>query len=189
MLLKSIKIGICLSFALLFFSSALLAQDEGANPQTEFSRDSLLHASRTIIDSAKCRVLVTVDENGRPHAREMDPFAPDENMVIWFGTNPKTRKVQQIKSNPNVAVFYYDSKSVSYVSINGTAELVNDPELKKKYWKDYWERYYADPEKEYILIKVVPERLELISYQYNLFWKGDSFMPQAVDFDTGEKGK
>jgi general stress protein 26 len=189
MLSRSIKIILFLFFSLLFASPALLAQDESTNAQAEVSRDSLLHASRTIIDSAKCKVLVSVDEDGKPHAREMDPFAPDENMVIWFGTNPGTRKVQQIKGNPNVAVFYYDSKSISYVSINGTAELVNDPELKKKYWKDYWDRYYADPEKDYILIKVVPERLELISYQYNLFWKGDSFMPQSVEFDKQDLEK
>lgn len=189
MLFKSIKIGICSFFALLFLSSTLSAQSDSANTQAEVSRDSLLHSSRTIIDSSKCRILITVDEDGKPHAREMDPFEPDENMVIWFGTNPKTRKVQQIKGNPNVAVFYYDSKSVSYVSINGTAELVNDPKLKQKYWKDYWERYYADPEKDYILIKVVPERLELISYQYNLFWTGDPFMPLAVEFDKEKPEK
>jgi general stress protein 26 len=186
---KFTKITICIFFAFLFFSSPLSAQEESTSMQAEVSRDSLLKIAHIIVDSAKCKVLVSVDEEGKPHAREMDPFAPEENWTIWFGTNPNTRKVQQIKNNPNVAVFYYDTKSVSYVSINGTAELVNDPKLKQKYWKDYWDRYYADPEKDYILIKVVPDRLELISYQYQLFWKGDSFMPQSVDLDAGEKEK
>jgi general stress protein 26 len=189
MISKSIKICIILFFALLFLSPVLNAQDDSASMQAEVSRDSLLKIAHIIVDSAKCKVLVSVDEDGKPHAREMDPFAPEENWTIWFGTNPGTRKVQQIKGNPNVAVFYYDSKSVSYVSINGTAELVDDPKLKQKYWKDYWDRYYADPEKDYILIKVVPERLELISYQYQLFWTGDSFMPLYVEFDAGEKEK
>lgn len=189
MLSKFAKITICFLSALLFFSSPLPAQDDSASMQAEVSRDSLLKIAHIIVDSAKCKVLVSVDEDGKPHAREMDPFAPEENWTIWFGTNPNTRKVQQIKNNPNVAVFYYDSKSLSYVSINGTAELLNDQKLKQKYWKDYWDRYYADPEKDYILIKVVPDRLELISYQYQLFWTGDAFMPQVVEFEKGEKKK
>lgn len=186
MIAKSIKPFICI-FCVLVFSSPLYAQEDTSEAQAEISSDSLLTVSRTIIDSARCKVLVTVDEDGKPHAREMDPFEPDENMVIWFGTNPKTRKVKQIEGNPNVAVFYYDSKGLSYVSINGIAELVDDSKLKEKYWKDYWDRYYADPEKDYILIKVIPERLEVVSYKYNLFWTSESFMPLAVEFGPSEE--
>jgi general stress protein 26 len=148
----------------------------------EISRDSLIKAAHMIIDSARCRVLVSVDEEGRPHAREMDPFAPDKNMIIWFATNPNTRKVKQIKNNPEVAVFFYDTKTMSYVSINGKAELVNDPAEKEKHWKSYWKQYYPDRDKDMILIKVVPYRMELISYRYKIFWKDESFMPQYIDF-------
>ena len=150
----------------------------------EISRDSLLKAARLIVDSSRCRVLVSVDEQGKPHIREMDPFSPDDEFVIWFGTSPNSRKVSQIKNNPNVAVYYYDAKTLSYVSINGKAELVNDPEEKAKHWKEYWKVYYPDRDKDMILIKVVPQRLELISYWYKIFWQSDSYLPQFVEFDN-----
>ena len=165
---------------LVILSLQVFAQN--INISTGISNDSLLKVSHLIIDSARCRVLVSVDKEGRPHVREMDPFAPDDNMVIWFATNPNTRKVQQIKNNPNVAVFYYATKGLSYVSINGKAELVNDPAEKEKHWKDYWKRYYPDRNKDMILIKVVPERLELVSYKYKIFWKNESFLPQYIEF-------
>ncbi len=163
-----------------FLSLPVFSQNQ--NISADISSDSLFKVASMIIDSARCSVLVSVDEEGRPHAREMDPFDPDENMVIWFATNPNTRKVQQIRNNPNVAVFYYDTKGMSYVSINGEAELVNDPAEKEKHWKKYWKRYYPDRDKDMILIKVIPERMELISYKYKLFWKNESFMPQYIEF-------
>jgi general stress protein 26 len=167
--------------AAFIFPYMLHAQNE--NITEKISRDSLLKVANIIIDSARCRVLVSVDKEGRPHAREMDPFPPEEGMVIWFGTNPNTRKVQQIKDNPNVAVFYYETKGLSYVSINGKAELVNDPAEKAKHWKDYWKRYYPDRDKDMILIKVVPERLEVVSYKYKIFWQSHSFLPQYMEFN------
>ena len=131
-LIQSLKYLLVL---LLLPTSSLIAQTEQFPPQREISRDSLLIYARIIVDSADSRVLVTVDEDGKPQARTMSPFPPEENWVIWLGTFPFSRKVKQIQNNPNVVVFYYDTKSYSYVSISGKARLVNDPDLKAKYWK------------------------------------------------------
>jgi general stress protein 26 len=155
---------------ILFIASSLSAQEPQVYAQQDISRDSLLTLARTIIDSAQCRTLITVDENGKPHARTMSPFPPEEDMVIWLGTNPTTRKVRQIKSNPNVIVFYYDTKGFSYVSVAGKASIVDDPEKRAHYWKESWTRFYPDPDKDYTLIEVTPERLELVSFKFNLFW-------------------
>jgi len=93
--------------------TSIIAQDEQFPPQREVSRDSLLTYARMIVDSSDSHVLVTVDETGKPHARTMSPFTPEEDWTIWLGTFPTSRKAQQIKNNPNVVVFYYDSKSCS----------------------------------------------------------------------------
>lgn len=184
MITPSIKnLGILL-FLILLLSSMGAAQNKNITP--EISRDSMLTVASTIMEGAKCRVLVSVDEEGRPHAREMDPFSPEDGMVIWFATNPGTRKVKQIKNNPNVAVFYYDTKASSYVSINGKAHLINDPAEKEVHWKEYWKRYYPDREKDMILIKVIPDRLELVSYKYKIFWATDSFLPHYIEFNKEE---
>ena len=163
--------------------TSVIAQDEQFLQQWEVSRDSLLTYARMIVDSSNSRVLVTVDETGKPRARTMSPFTPDESWIIWLGTSPTSRKVEQIENNPNVVVFYYDSKTFSYVNVAGTARLVNDPDLKAKYWKESWKMFYPDREKDYILIEVTPERLEVCSFKYNLFWK-QGWIPLSVDFET-----
>lgn len=78
-------------------------------------------------------------------------------------------------------VFYYDTKGRSYVSLAGKARLVNDPEKKARYWKKSWTRYFPDPDKDYILIEVTPERLEICSYKYKLFWDSTG-KPAFVEF-------
>jgi len=155
---------------ILLIASPLTAQDLLVKDRPEISRDSLLTVAHIIIDSAPSRTLVTVDEYGKPQARIMSAFPPEENMVIWLGTSTNSRKVKQIKNNPNVMVFYSDPEGGSYVSVAGQARLVDDPEKKAHYWKEGWTRFYPDPEKDYILIEVTPERLEVCSFKYKLFW-------------------
>ena len=75
----------------------------------------------------------------------------------------------------------YDTKGHSYVSIAGQARLVNDSEKKAHYWKKSWTRYFPDPEKDYILIEVTPERLEICSYKYKLFWDSKG-LPAFIEF-------
>ena len=162
-------------------TSSAMAQDAKDEVQPEFSRDSLLTIARTIIDSARCRTLITVDENGKPQARAMSPFSPEDNWVIWLGTNPGSRKAKQIANNPNVMVYYYDTESYSYVSVAGRARMVNDPEKRARYWKKSWTRFYPDPEKDYTLIEVIPERLEMVSFKHKLFWDS-SGKPAFVEF-------
>lgn len=169
-----------LSLTIIFLTSSVLAQGNKYFAPQELSRDSLLTLARSIVESAQSQTLITVDENGKPQARIMSKLPPEDNWVIWLGTNPRSRKVQQIKKNPNVIVFYYDSKGRSYVSAAGQAKIVNDPNKKKQHWKKGWKKYYPDPDKDYILIEVTPKRLEIVSYKYKLFWPNER--PHFVEF-------
>jgi general stress protein 26 len=166
----------------LFSLSSLFAQ-QGMNKSDPLSPDSLLSAARTIIDSSLCRVLITVGEDGKPYAREMAPFPLEKDWTIWLGTNTGSRKVKQIQNNPDVIVYYYDPKGMSYVSVAGKASLVNDADLKAKYWVDAYSVYFPDRDKDYILIKVIPENMEVVSYKYNIFWSTNTD-PQIFNFDS-----
>jgi general stress protein 26 len=74
---------------------------------------------------------------------------------------------------------------MSYVSVSGKALLVNDPDLKAKYWKSGWERFYPDRDTHYNLIEVTPERLEVCSFKYDLLWNPEG-LPNAVEFGSSE---
>jgi len=98
-------------------------------------QNKLEFIAREIIDAAGCCALITLDDEGQPRARTMDPFSPKDDFTIWFGTNTKSRKVKQIKNEPRVTLYYFDKPSSSYVTIHGKAIIIDDAKEKMKYWK------------------------------------------------------
>ena len=176
------------SILLVLFNATFSLLTVNSNAQTNklLSRDSLLIAARNIINSSTSHSFITVDENGKPQAREMSPFPPEDNWVIWLGTTQGSRKAKQLQNNPNVIVYYSEPQSWSYVSVAGTARLVNDPVKKIKYWVEGWERYYPDREKNYILIEVTPVRIEVVSIKNNILWNSQG-AAQSVDFVQNPK--
>ncbi|MDX6384092.1 MAG: hypothetical protein QOK48_1665, partial [Blastocatellia bacterium] len=84
-------------------------------------RQSLLATAREIMKTARYCALITLDSKGRPHARTMDPFAPDENMVVWLGTNASSRKVTEIRRSQHVTLYYFVAADQAYVTISGRA--------------------------------------------------------------------
>jgi general stress protein 26 len=156
-----------------------------AHPQEHkptFTRDQLLTASREIISTARYAALITLDSSGRSQARAVDPFAPDANFVIWIGTNPRTRKVAAIRRHPHVTLYYFDRESQAYVTVHGTARLVNDPEAKQQWFKDEWKAFYPDRTKDFTLIKVTPQRLEIVSVKKGILGDSVKWLPQSVRF-------
>jgi len=129
-------------------------------------RDSLIAAAKEIIGMQKYCALATIDSSGHPDVRTMNPFPPEEDMTVWIATNSRSHKVQEIRNNPNVCLYYADhSKATGYVTITGTAVLVDDMNEKLKRKRDYWNQAFPDW-KYLILIKVVPKRMEVLNYQW-----------------------
>ena len=127
------------------------------------SNKELISAANEIIQSAKTCALITIDNEGRPRVRTMDPFPPEEDLTVWFGTNSSSRKVNQIKKDNRVTLYYLDNDNTGYVMIYGTASIVNDISKKEKYWKTKWKDFYPNFPEGYMLIKVEPQWLEIVS--------------------------
>lgn len=128
----------------------------------------LISAAKEIMSEAGTCALITIDEKNLPTVRVMDPFNPESDLTVWFGTNPKSRKVKQIKNNPNVTLYYLEKNASGYVVIHGQAELFDDEFEKGNRWKPEWEAFYPDRSKSYLLIKVVPKSMEIISYAHGI---------------------
>jgi general stress protein 26 len=136
--------------------------------------------------SAQFCSLITLDNSGQPRARVMDAFAPDENLVVWLATSRKSRKVEQIGNDPRVTLYYFDSNTMSYVTLLGTAELVDDPLEKAQRWKDGWEAFYPGEREDYLLIRVVPRQLEVISFAHGIAGDPETWTPLSVEFPGTE---
>src|SRR5258708_28139062 len=180
----NLKLKVCAGVSLICIA-ALAPNVFGQRPQR--SREELIAAAREIIAKARYCALITVDSKGLAHARTMDPFPPDENLVIWFGTNPKSRKVAEIRRHHRVTLYYFDRESPAYVTINGFAQLVNNRAEKARHWKDEWKAFYPDREKGYLLIEVTPKELEIVNEKKGIVGDAHFWTPPTVRFGAGRE--
>lgn len=176
---------VCTLFSLLFAGSVVRSQET----KKPLDRGQLIAAARATMSSARYCALITLDRNGHPHARTLDPFPPDENMVVWLGTNPRSRKVAEIRRHPRVTLYYFDRESQAYVSITGLARLVNDPKEKATRWKDEWKEFYPDRVKDYLLIAVVPDKLEVVIVTKGILGDPLTWKPPVVRFPAFRNSK
>ncbi len=146
------------------------------------STTSLRSEALKIIRDAYFATLITLDNNGIPKARIMEPFPPEADFTIWLATNPRSRKVREINNCPIITLHYFDKKRLGYVSLYGRASLVNDADTKSKIWKDGWEKFYPDKDKDYLLIRFVPDSLELISITDNYTGNKNTWQPHVLRF-------
>lgn len=180
--MKSVRKSIWLIYPVLLLL-VIKGFSQVAEP-TDSVHIKLMNAAKEIMTAAGTCALITLDEEGRPRVRAMDPFIPESDLTVWFGTNPKSRKVNQIKKDPRVTLYYLDSDASGYVMIHGIAQLVDDQKEKEKRWKDEWESFYPDKPEGYLLIKVTPEWMEVISYTRGITGDPTTWQPPIVLFDT-----
>ena len=180
--LKQFKKSIYLLFLiLLLIPPTVLGQER---EQIDSLNNKLTDAAREIMTSAETCALITLDKEGRPRVRVMDPFIPEYDFTVWLGTNSNSRKVDQIKNDPRVTLYYLENDASGYVMIHGTAYLVNDQEEKEKRWKTEWEAFYPNNREGYLLIQIIPEWMEVISYTYGIIGDPISWEPPKVIFDS-----
>lgn len=149
----------------------------------ESKKEKLIVAAREIIDASGTCALITLDDESIPMVRIMDPFPPEGDFTVWFGTNAESRKVDQINNNPNVTLYYQDSDASGYVVIHGTAQIIDDQKEKRKRWKDGWEAFYPNNREGYLLIKVSPDWMEILSVSRGIMGDSITWQTPVIRFD------
>jgi general stress protein 26 len=146
-------------------------------------RETIIAAAREIMKDDPDCALITVGLDGQPRARTLTASPPADDMTVWLATRPSTRKVEQIKKNPKVTLYYDDDDKNSYVSIMGVATL--HPSLESrgvKSWfsepifRGFWPNY---PE-NFVLIEVKPVWLEVTGE--GVAMEPKAWRPQAAEF-------
>ena len=169
------------ALAITFYLSVVPLSVTAQQPRA-WSRDELITAAREIITASRYCALITIDRRGRSQVRTMDPFPPDQEMVIWLGTNAHSRKVGEIRRQPRVTLYYFDRESQAYVTIEGIATLVNDANEKARHWKEEWQAFYPNRDKDYLLIKVRPLKLEVVDTRKSILGDPRTWLPPTVIF-------
>lgn len=129
--------------------------------------------SLDLIETSKATYLTTIDKEGYPITRAMfnlrnkeqfpefsEFFAEQDNeFIIYISTNTSSSKVNHIKENPKISVYFCDPEDFLGVMFGGEAEIIEDLKLKEKIWLDWWTKYYPEglEDPDYTLFKLNPK--------------------------------
>jgi general stress protein 26 len=177
--MKKSKNATILAIALLMSLTIPCAGAAQAAP----ARTEVIAAARDIMQTARYATLVSIGADGHPQARVIDPFVPEADFTIWVGTNRQTRKVGEIRANPRVTLLYFNADAGEFVTLIGTATLVDDAASKARHWKDEWVAFYPNgrTDESYMLIRIHPIRLEVVSPARGILNDVKTWRPVTID--------
>ena len=108
--------------------------------------------------------LATVTEDGKPWVRYVSPTLIDPDLTIWVATFASSRKVAQIRNNPQVHLTMGMTELApegTYLQVQTSARVIQDPAEKKRNWDDHLSAFFSGPEDpNYVLLKLEPYRIE-----------------------------
>ena len=119
------------------------------------------------IERSRTCTMATIGPSGQPHLVAMWYAVVDGQ--IWFETKAKSQKVQNLKRDDRITVSIEDGltyDTLRGVSIEGTAEIVEDPEQIWAVGVSVWERYNGEyseevkPLVEFMLNKRIAVRVD-----------------------------
>ena len=114
-----------------------------------------------MLDRFESAMLVTHNPDGVLEARPMRAADVDPAGPLWFLTSRSSRKVSEIEEDSRVLLVYQDARG-EYLSISGTARIVEDTQRARRFWKESYKVWFPkgpdDP--DLVLLSVEPEIAE-----------------------------
>lgn len=131
----------------------------------------------SIIKKSKAAYLATIDADGKPEIRALlnltNPkkyknlegkalIQDGETVTMYFTTNTSSKKVQRIRNNANVALYFCEPASFEGICASGMMEEVTDTTIKESFWQKGWTMYYPEgkTDPDYTLLKFTSTKLE-----------------------------
>ena len=99
--------------------------------------------------------------NGHMHSRPMTTQnkSLDEDQSLWFFMSKKGDPVSDLSADGTVAVIYANPSSDTYVSVSGTAAVVEDAAKKQALWGKLNEAWFpggpTDPDLALVQVKII----------------------------------
>ena len=131
------------------------------------------------ISKRKFLTLATSSLKGEPLTHAIAYINKEE--TIYFSTSPETRKLKNIKNNPNVAYSVYDPTEhldeVISVQMEGKASPVTDKktisEVNKMLGEKFPNMSYLITNPDNIIIKIIPKSCYFMDYSKGFDYRGN----------------
>jgi general stress protein 26 len=139
---------------------------------------------RELIQDIDIAMLTTMEPNGSLRSRPMGTQQVEFDGDLWFFTTIDTTKVDEINQYNRVNVSYAAPGKNRYVSVSGTALLLNDRAKMEELWSPIYKAYFPDglDDPKLRLMKIEVEKAE--------YWDSPGgIIPTIIGFAQALAGK
>lgn len=91
-------------------------------------------------------MLTTAEPDGSLRSRPMVATQSEFEGDLWFLSRSQNRLIWSVQRHPRVNVAYTDSTRGRFVSISGTAHIVNDPRKAESLWLPHHQGWLDRPD-------------------------------------------
>lgn len=117
-----------------------------------------LRKLRSLIEGIEVAMLTTVDPDGSLRCRPMATLKSDEDGSLWFFTGGRSGKVESLRAQGRVCLAYSKPDDQKYVSVSGSAEIVQDRLKAADLWSPVMKAWFPegldDPDLALIRVRI-----------------------------------
>lgn len=106
------------------------------------NEEKIIRKSAKILNRGMITILTTIDANNVPNTRALLKAKNEGINKVWFTTNTSSRKVKEIRNNSDACIYAYTRIPFRGVTLQGNIRIVEDMEIKKRFWKNSMKTYY-----------------------------------------------
>ena len=97
-----------------------------------------------LIEEIETAMFTTRRGDGRLVSRPMATQKQSAGADFWFVTSRESEKLIEIGEDPHVNLAYYKDRTREWVSVSGTAKIVDDREKVREMWQPDWRAWFGD---------------------------------------------
>jgi general stress protein 26 len=97
-----------------------------------------------LIDGIEVAMMTTRRSDGQLVSRAMATQERADGADLWFVTDVATHKLDELEGDPHVNLSYYKDRTREWVSVSGTARVVQDRGKIEELYKPDWRMWFGD---------------------------------------------
>ncbi len=128
--------------------------------EKNLEQQEALKKLKKLVDEIRVCMFITNSANeDDEHTRPMSTIEAEEDGTLWFYTDIRSIKVEEVATDQQVHLTYAHPGKESYLNVRGTATVVTDKQKIKDKWTSYVKAWFPDgvDDPNLALLKVTPK--------------------------------
>lgn len=140
-----------------------------------------------LVDSIDVAMFTTIGPDGALESRPMATQAPDPDGALWFFTARDSHLRDRVESGSPVNIAYSHPDKQSYISVTGSATVVDDATRRHGLWQPTFAKWFPGGRDDPALILV------RVQIEHADYWESPAYLPVRLDVvakaaSTGRQG-